>query len=152
MAREKFMCRIVKGGIQPADRYTAEKLRARKYNIGDIVAVEITKPRNPGFHGLAHHIGQLVVNNISEFENCDAHSALKRLQLEAGIACDEMMIRIPKLGAVIHRIPRSLSYESMGQEEFHEVVRAFCRHIAENYWPSLTPEKIEQMAESFVGE
>lgn len=152
MAREKLMCRIVKGGIQPADSYTAEKLRARKFRVGDIVAVAITKPRNPKFHNLAHRIGQLVVSNIDEFANSDAHTALKRMQIEAGIACDEIAIRIPNLGAVIQRIPRSLSFESMDEGEFHEVVRAFCRHIAMNYWPGLTPEQVELMAESFVGD
>lgn len=146
----KIMCRIVKGAIQPADKYAAEKLRARNFKVGDIVAVEVTRPRNPGFHRLAHHIGQLMVDNIDDFALCAAHGALKRMQLEAGIACEEMMIRMPGIGAVVHRTAKSLSYESMGQEEFHNVVQAFCRHISKQYWPQLSEDKILEMAKAFV--
>jgi hypothetical protein len=40
----------------------------------------------------------------------------------------------------------------MDEGEFHEAARAMCRFIAEKYWPDLTPEQVEQMAESFVEE
>jgi len=53
---------------------------------------------------------------------------------------------------VIQFIPRSLSFESMGEEEFHAAACGICRTIAERYWQTLTPEQIEHMAESFVDE
>ncbi len=148
--RERIMMRVVKGGLSPADDYSTEALRARKYKVGDIVSVEVSKPRNPGFHRLAHRIGSLCAANIDAFTGMGAHNVLKRIQLEARIGCDEVGYRLPGYGYITQFDPRSLSYESMSEDEFRPIVKAFCDHIAREYWPSLTPEKIEEMAESFV--
>ena len=150
--RPKVMLRIIKGGLAPADDFSAGILRARKFKIGDIVAGDITKPRNPRFHRLAHRIGQLCVENIEEFSGMEAHAVLKRLQLEARIECDEVAYKLPGYGMVIQFIPRSLSFESMDEPTFREVVRGFCRHIAKQYWPTVSPEAIEAMADSMVDE
>lgn len=179
--RERLMMRVIKGGFAPADAYTAGRLRVRRFKVGDIVAIEASKPRSPGFHRLAHRIGALAAANIDDFAGMDAHQVLKRIQLEARIGCDEIAIQmrsawdqfsasllkfapslepamrvigsmLPASAVVYVPTPRSLSFESMTEDEFRPIVRAFCRHIAENYWHSLTPEKVEQMAECFVGE
>ena len=149
---EKIMFRVGKGALIPADRYSFEKLRERKYSTGDLVSVQIGKCRNPQFHRLAHAIGTLCVENIEDFEGMNAHSALKRIQIEGNISCSEMMLKIPGLGAVIQRIPRSLSFESMDEEEFRETVRGMCRHIASQYWPGMDADEIERMAEVMVHE
>ncbi len=148
--RERIMMRVVKGGLAPADDYSTEALRARKYKVGDIVSAEVSKPRNPGFHRLAHRIGSLCAANIDAFTGMGAHEALKRMQLEARIGCDEVGYKLPGYGYVTQFVPRSLSYESMSEDEFRPIVKAFCDHISREYWPSLTPDKIEEMAESFV--
>lgn len=148
--RERIMMRVVKGGLSPADDYSTEALRARKYKVGDIVSVEVSKPRNPGFHRLAHRIGSLCAANIDAFTGMGAHNVLKRIQLEARIGCDEVGYKLPGYGYVTQFVPRSLSFESMNEDEFRPIVKAFCDHISSEYWPSLTPEKIEEMAESFV--
>lgn len=149
---ERFPLRIVKGGFIPADQSTVARLRERRFSSGDIVFAEFRKPRNPKFHRLAHALGRLVAENIEQFEGMDPHRVLKRLQIEANVGCDEMAIYVPGVGKCLHLAPRSLSYESMDQGEFHEVIRGFCRHIAQTYWPDLSPEQIEQMAGVMVGE
>jgi len=150
--RERLMMRVIKGGFVPADAYTAGRLKERKFAIGDIVSIEASKPRNPGFHRLAHRIGQLCATHIDEFHGMKAHDVLKRIQLEARIGCDEFGYKIPSVGYVTQFIPRSLSFESMTEDEFRPIVRQFCEHIATHYWPDLSPEKVEEMADSFVGE
>ena len=150
--REKVMLRVIKGGLAPADAYTQGQLRERGYKVGDIVAAEITKPRNQGFHRLAHKIGALCAANIEDFGGMSAHAVLKRLQIEARIGCDEIGIKVPGYGYMIQFIPRSLSFESMSEEEFQGVVKGFCRHIAGQYWPGMQPESIEHMAEAMVNE
>lgn len=61
-------------------------------------------------------------------------------------------IEIRENGTVTLRIPRSISYESMGQEEYEEVALIICRHISEAYWSGLGPDQIAEMAESMVDE
>jgi len=149
---ERFALRVQPGGFAPADRATQMRLRDRKYKTGDLVFMEIRRPRNPKFHGLAHQLGVLCAENLDAFEGVDAHQVLKRLQLEAQIGCDEMAIVVPGVGKCLHLIPRSLSYESMSQDEFYDVMKGFCRYIAAHYWKNLAPEQIENMAGVMIDE
>ena len=142
----RIALRVERGALVPADDHARKVLRDRDYSIGDVVFAEVRKPRNPKYHRLAHALGQLLVENLDEFAELDAHSVLKRVQLEADIACDQMAINFPGLGPCTYRIPRSLSFESLDQTQFEAVYSAMCRHIAERYWPSLTPEKVAEMA------
>lgn len=150
--RERIYLRVVKGGLVPADDYAASRLREKSYRVGDVLAAQITKLRNPKFNNLVHRIGQLVVANIEGFDGLTAHKAIKRLQIEGRIACDEVGVMVQGFGMVIQFIPRSLSFDTMDEGEYYEVARAICRLIAKRYWPTLTPVQIEKMAESFVME
>lgn len=178
---ERFPMRVVKGAMVPADYPTTLRLRSRSYRNGDLVFAEFRKPRNPKFHRLAHALGQLFVENIEAFDGVDAHDCLKRLQLESGVGCDEVLIRMdsvwPRVVAWVgenigepfalvlrsavdalgvraslipQRIPRSLSFESMQEPEFKAVVAGLCHHVSMTYWPSLTAEQIEAMADAMV--
>ena len=150
--RQKIYFRVAKGALVPADNYASSQLRERGYNIGDLLSAELTKPRNPKFNRLVHRIGQLVVANIDAFAGIDAHKAIKRLQIEGKVACEEIGINAPGYGMLIQLIPRSLSFESMDEGEYQQAARGICRTIAERYWHGMSPEAIEQMAEAFVGE
>lgn len=88
--RERIYLRVDKGCLVPADSYAASKLRERNYRVGDLLAAELVKPRNPKFNRLVHRIGQLVVANIDAFAGMDAHAAVKRLQWEGNIQCEEV--------------------------------------------------------------
>lgn len=78
-ARNRIALRVQKGALSPADTWAESALRTRKYHLGDVVFAEITKPRNPKFHRLAHELGLLVAQNIDAFAGIDAHDVLKRL-------------------------------------------------------------------------
>ena len=150
--RERVYFRVGRGCLIPADSYAASILRARGYAMNDLLAAELVKPRNPKFNRLVHRIGQLVVANIDAFAGLDAHKAVKRLQIEGKVACEEIGIHVPNYGMVIQLIPRSLGFESLDEGEFLQAARGICRTISERYWPSLSPEAIEEMAEMMVGE
>lgn len=144
---EQYLFRVEKGALIPNDALTMERLRSRKYRTGDILRATLTKSRNPKFHKLAHALGTLMVENVEGFENLTAHSALKRLQLEAKVACEQIAIQVPGFGMVAQFIPRSLSFDSMDEGEFNEVMKALSRHICAAYWPSLTDDEIMRMVE-----
>lgn len=150
--RDRIYFRVDNGSLVPADPYAASLLRDRGYHVGDLLAAELTKPRNPKFNRLVHRIGQLVVANIESFSGLDAHKAIKRLQLESGACCDEIAILLDGYGMVVQRAPRSLSFESIDEAEYHAAAKTICRHIAAKYWTGISPEQIEEMAEIFVEE
>jgi hypothetical protein len=149
---ETFSMRVIRGGFAPADAYTASRLRERGYHIDDIVGCTFRKLNSPAFNRLVHRIGQLCVANIDEFHGMEAHAVLKRLQWEGNIWCDEMAVMISGAGMAIVRTPRSLDFDTADDGERHVIGRAFCRWIAEKYWKTLTPEQINEMAESFIDE
>ena len=147
MAKERIYFRIGKGCITPADSYAISMLQARKFKLGDIVAADLVKPRSVKFNRLVHQIGQLVRQNVEGFELLDAHAVIKRLQIEGRIACDEIGIMIEGFGMAIQFVPRSLSFATMGEEEYIEAARAMCVFLSRRYWTTCTAEQIERMAE-----
>lgn len=94
MSREKIFLRVAKGALVPADAYASSQLRARGYVIGDILKADLTKPRNPKFNGLVHKLGEVVTQNVEEFAHLDSHAAIKRLQTEGGIYCDDLSVSL----------------------------------------------------------
>ena len=77
---------------------------------------------------------------------------MKRLQLEARVGCDEVAIYVKGFGMVMQYIPRSLSYESMSQDEFKIVYQGMCRHLASTYWGGISEDKVAEMAEVMSNE
>jgi len=150
--KEKIHLKIVKGGLVPADQYAESLLRNKNFKIGDVVGAEIKKLRNVKFNRLVHRIGQLCAANIDEFTGIDPHRVIKRLQIEGRIACDEIGVLVPGFGMVIQLIPRSMSFESMDEAEYHDSAKKICRLIAERYWQGLDADQIEEMAGAMVDE
>lgn len=149
--RERIYLRVTREGtLIPADPCAASKLRERSYRVNDLLVADLCKPRNPKFNGLVHRLGMLVVKNIDSFSNYEAHRAIKRIQIEGKVACDEIGYMIPNFGMAIQFIPRSISFESMDEAEFQHAAKGICRTIADRYWHDRTPEQIEEMAESMV--
>ena len=130
----------------PADRQTEDELKS--WSNAQVRAGELRCPRNPRFHRLAHAIGQLAADNLDEFTGMDGHQVLKRLQLESGVGCDEMAIRAGSQ-MFMHRIPKSLSFSSMAQDEFKSVTAGLCQWLVKRYWPDTSVEEVMQMAEEW---
>lgn len=147
---ERIALRVEKGCLVPADGISQQRLRDRHYKRGDILFAEIRKPRNPKFHRLAHQLGTVLGENIEAFRSMGPHDILKKLQREGGIACEELIAEIPGLGEIKIRNPLSLSFESMEEGEFRQVISAMCAYVSKKYWPTMTPEQIELMASIYV--
>lgn len=147
---ERTLWRVGKGCLQPFDAHTVSFLRGRRYAIGDILTADLRKPRNPKFNSLAHKLGDMIAANVAAFHGMTGHNVLKRLQVEGNIGCDEIPLQFPGLGPCSYKIPRSLSFESMEDGEFHEVIAAMCGYVSRVYWKSCTPAQIEAMAGAWV--
>ena len=150
--RERILLRVERGALVPADAHSQQRLREKGYRVGDILAAELIKPRHPGFWRLAHRIGALCVQNIDAFSSLSPHQAIKKLQFDTGLWCDITETEIPGLGTLVSKQPRSLAFESLDQGEFYELMKGLCGHIAATYWPHLSAEAVQEMAESFVEE
>ena len=147
--KPRYALRVIRGGYAPADSSAASALRV-SHRVGDLVFAEFSKPRNPQFHRLAHALGGLIAENIEAFEHASAHQVIKRLQIEANVGCDEIALNFPGVGPCSYRVPRSLSFESMDQMEFEQIMGSMCAYVSKTYWQSCTAAQIEQMADCWV--
>jgi hypothetical protein len=147
MSKEKLAVRCVEGELIPADTFCEKRLKERGYLPTDLLFVDITKPRNPGFHRLVHAFGEMVAENVEAFENVPAHDVLKRIQIEGNIGCDEVALNFPGIGPCTYRVPRSLSYASMDQVQFSEVYGQMCEYIRKTYYPELDQGAVERLVE-----
>lgn len=148
--REKIMLRVERGALVPADEQSRERLNGRGLSVGDVVSAEITKPRNVRFHRLAFAIGRMCAENIEAFHGMTAYDALKKIQLDAQIACTTQDVEMDGVGKVRIVKPESLSFASMDQIRFHEVMGQMCVHLAAVYWPTMTAEQVEEFAQTFI--
>jgi hypothetical protein len=147
---ERIELRVERGMLVPATERASALLRARGYKVGDTVLAEIRKERNPGFHRLAHAIGGLVASNIESFAGYDHHAALKRLQLESGVSCEERIAELPGGQSVMIRQAKSMGFDKMDEVEFRAMISALCGWVASKYWPTLSAEQVEELAQAFV--
>jgi len=148
------------GAFVPVHEIDRRLAKQRGYRVGQEYRLEIKESRNPAFHRLAHAIGHLLVDNVEAFRDLDAHAALKRVQLEAGICCEMVeMDATPVIAAVldasetllgagarkvlagvlpeIHTIPvkvaQSLAFDSMEEEDFATFFKGVTAWIGERY-------------------
>ena len=150
-SQDRVMLKVVKGGFQPTDAFSADKLREKGFiRIGQIVSADIRGVRNSKFWRLAHGLGKLLVENLDSFEGMDAHKALKRIQRESLVACSEMSFHVEGCGMVTQYIPESLSFDQMDDGEFREIYGQMCKHVAKTYFKDLSPEQVNEMAEVMV--
>ena len=150
--KERVFLRKIPEGFAPADNYAHKLLQMKKICNGDIIAANISKLRTLGSNKNAHKIAIMCHDNIETFSNyTDYHEVLKRLQIESGAACEEIGVNLNGMWCTV-RYPLSFSFDSLGESEFLAAVKTICRYISEKYWPSMTAEQIEEMAERFVNE
>ncbi|WP_253191000.1 hypothetical protein [Xanthomonas axonopodis] len=141
----------------PVDR---ELMKQRGYRRGQEVRLEIKAPRDAWRHRLLHKIGKLMVENVDGWEALDTHEAVKRLQREAGVCCDEIdmdatavvaavlaasdaafgpgaskLLRevLPKIETIPVTVARSLAFDSMDEDEFRRLFEGITRYIGSAY-------------------
>ncbi len=114
----------------PIDR----KLMAeRGFRRGDNVRLEVKRPRNVKFHRLLHAVGQLMVDNVEGWETLTSHDAVKRLQRESGVCCEEVEIDIPGMGKLLAKQAESLAFDEMLPERFEQLFEGITKHIGDHY-------------------
>jgi len=122
-------------------------LKERGYKMNTKIRAELKQPRNPRFNGLVHGLGKVLTQNIERFSGMQSHDAIKALQMESGVYCDREEFDIPGLGKLTRAVPQSLSYDSMGEESFQDFWAQCCAYLVATDWPSLTEERLTEMAE-----
>lgn len=137
--REPIYMRVEKGRLEPASAYYAELLRARKFRVGDVVRVEVTKPRNPRHHRLVFGL----LHQVAEQLDMTTDNLLILVKIRMGLV-DTI---IDASNGRTHYVPRSVDFENMDQGEFAVFHRDLSRLIARTWLPGFTPEQVAALGE-----
>jgi hypothetical protein len=135
------------GALVPASDADKSLMRERGFRKSTKVRAVLTQPRNERFNGLVHGLGKVLTQNIDRFSSKQSHDAIKALQLESGVYCDEEVFDLPGLGRLTRQTPQSLSYDSMGEDAFQDFWAKCCAYLVATDWPTLTAERLTEMAE-----
>jgi hypothetical protein len=122
-------------------------MQERGFRLNAKVRAELKQPRNERFNRLVHGLGRVLAQNLDRFAGKQAHDAVKALQMESGAYCDQERAELAGIGELIIKRPQSLSYDSMGEEVFQDFWRQCCAHLVATDWPTLTEERLTEMAE-----
>lgn len=124
---EEFGCFVPS---HPIDQRLAKE---RRFRVGREYRAEIKQARIGWQHRLIHKIGQLMVDNVEGWEQMDSHAAVKRLQRESGVCCEEIEIDIPGIGTLMAKQAESLAYDDMEQDRFEKLFSGITEHIGKQY-------------------
>lgn len=131
----------------PASDADKSILGEKGYKWNAKVRAELKQPRNPKYNALVHGLGKILAQNIDRFSGKTSHAAIKALQMESGVYCDQDQFDIPGFGQITRKVPQSLSYDSMGEEVFQDFWAKVCGYLVLKDWPTLTEERLTEMAE-----
>lgn len=138
----KFLARRDLGHLTPVDSAGEDALRKLKF--GDIVTIEVKKPRNGKHHRLYWALIGIVWENQEQYETPEQlHSALK---IAAGIYDP-----LPMPGGAIHKIPGSIAFDSMDQTAFSAFYDRVCDLVAKHFLPGVTSEQLKAEVEQMIG-
>lgn len=125
------------GTFKPADEASRQICRDRKLYAGIEVIAYLYQVRSLEQWKKAHGLGLAMVEHVEAFQNLNAHSALKKLQVDGNIACEEEVFDLGPLGKVTRRLPRSLAFDELDETEFQEIYARMLKYVRETYWPQL---------------
>jgi len=132
---EVYLKRSIRG-LEASDDASADVLR--KIGQGDIVKVNITKPRNLVFHRKYWALVNLVWQNSDVYKSPEAvHVALKLAIGHYEVVC------VRGTGEAVC-IPKSIRFGSMDETEFAQYWTRCCDAIAKDFLPGTGPKELEE--------
>jgi hypothetical protein len=111
------------GALVPDHPIDRRSMRERKFNTGKMLRATLRQDRNPAFWRKAHVLGGWLADNVDTFSGCDMHSAIKRLQENSGIGCDDEDFSIDLGSLGVHKgtrtVARPLNFDDLDEGEFN---------------------------------
>lgn len=138
----KFVARKQLGSLRPVDD-AGEQILSGIAN-GDLVMVEVKRPRNIQHHRLYWALVTLVWQNQERYPTAeDLHEAIK---ISVGL---RTQITLPN--GETGYIPGSIAFHKMGQDEFSQFYDRVCDAIAKHFLPGVTSDELKREVESMIG-
>ena len=133
-------------GSTPADQSAWAKFRRRLETMrpGAYLRFEWSTPRNGAHHRKFFALLQLIAENSETYNTTE--KALVGVKLAAGLF--DLMAH-PVTGEII-QVPRSVSFEAMGQEDFEAFYTNAIDAVLQHILPHLDREKADRLLDMIV--
>lgn len=132
------------GSLRPVDEGGEDALR--KIGQGELVMVEIKRPRNAKHHRLYWALITLVWQNMDGGRYPTAEDLHAAVKIAAGL---RTTIVLPD-GSVGY-IPGSIAFHKMDQSEFDGFYERVCDLIAKHFMPGVTSEELKREVSLMIG-
>lgn len=130
--------------LRPVDDAGAEVLR--KIKQGEIVTVDIKKPRNIRHHRMFFALMNIVFENTERDTYPTLDDVVGAVKIAAGIRT-----RIALRGGEIGYMPGSISFSKMDQTQFNEFYDRVCDLVAQHFLPGIDQDDLRSEVESMIG-
>lgn len=138
--REPLYLRVVKGGFEPASAYYADMLRAKGLRIGDLVRIDMSKPRYPRHHRLVMALLQKVL------ENQEGLLTMSQLLTVVKIKLGYAEPFVDAVAGKTYWVPQSIAFDAMDQTEFEVFWKDLCKLVTRDYFPGMSEAQVADLA------
>jgi hypothetical protein len=140
----RFLAAKTIGGFRPIDEAGEEFMRRIKR--GEVVSIEVKRPRNIQHHRLFWALMTIVWQNHDQERYPTVEDLVAAVKIAAG---HRTRIQLP--GGEVGFIPGSIAFHKMSQDDFgafwERVVDLVCAH----FLPGVTPEALRAEVENMTG-
>lgn len=140
----RFLATKHLGSLRPADQAGEDALR--KVGQGELVSIEIKRPRNIKHHRMYWALVTLVWENMDGDRYPTAEDLHAAIKIAAGLRT-----RIELPDGSVGFIPGSIAFHKMDQAAFGEFYDRVCDLIAKHFLPGVTKADLKREVESLVG-
>lgn len=133
--------------LRPIDEAGEEVLRHLK--TGDLVKVDVKRPRNVKFFRMFWVMMTLVHRNLSD-ELADEYPTVETLVAAFKISTGHRDVVALPTGQKVY-IPKSISWAKMTEDEFSQFYDRCADIIAKHYLPGVTSDNLKAEVESLIG-
>lgn len=128
-------------GLRPVNSIASDKMA--KLKLGDVVAIDVRKPRCLGHHRMYWALMQIVADNMEGDYSAEVVSDV--IKLRTG----HVTVVRTKRGEVF--LPKSISFASMDQIAFNEFFDRAIKVVVADIIPGINSDALRQEVEQIIG-
>lgn len=140
----KFLAAKQLGALRPVDQAGEDALR--KLGQGQLVEIEIRRPRNIKWHRLYWALVTLVWDNSDTDRYPTAEDLHAAIKIAAGLRT-----RIELPDGTVGFIPGSIAFHKMSEDDFAVFFDRVCTLVARHFLPGVTNEDLRREVETMIG-
>lgn len=129
------------GALRPADRVAEEAFA--KVKPGEVVRVEMKRPRNAKHHRKYWALLALVVDNLDQSVSVETLHDWMKLK----VGC----VRLLRTKSGLVELPGSISFEKMDQSQFEEFYEKALQYVLTEILPGVGKKELEEEVFAMIG-